>query len=95
MAEILGTEHPSETEVIIRLSAGLPAEQCNAFESAAAAKDNGLARALFLIMGVVRVAIATDQIVITRDPAVIWPLIIPPAFNIIRSRLKKLHLEVA
>lgn len=95
MAEILGTEHPSETEVVFRISASIPAEECHVFPNEASARENGLARALFLIMGVRTVRIEPDQVVLTRDPAALWPLIVPPAINIIASRIKKLHSEVA
>ena len=95
MSEILGTEHPNESEVVFRISANIPPELCNIYADAAAAQENGLARALFLIMGVTKVQIATNHITLTRDPAVIWPLVIPPAINIISSRIKKIRLEVA
>ena len=95
MAKILGTEHPSENQVLFRLSAALPPESCRTYDNPAEALENGLARALFLIMGVQEVRIATDHVILTRTPETIWPLIIPPAINIISSRVKQFKTEVA
>lgn len=95
MAEILAAEHPNEAEVVFKISATLPLDQCHVFSSADAARDNSLARALFFIMGVKQVLIETKQITLTRDTEIIWPLIIPPAINILSSRIRKLDMEVA
>lgn len=95
MAEILGTEHPGDHEVLFRLATPLPPELCRTFTQREEAQEWDLARALFLVMGVRKVDIRSECIVLERDPQSIWPLIIPPAINIISSRLKQLNTEVA
>jgi hypothetical protein len=93
MAKIVTTEHIEENEVRIRLSNRFPAAKYQTFRDHGEARQCPMARSLFLVMGVRQVRYEEDYVALERDPQVIWPLIIPPAINIISARIKKMKLE--
>jgi len=90
MSQILSTEHHGDHEVHFKISNPFPAAQSARYDSRDAAGDDALARSLFLVMGIRSVRLDADTITIERDPQVIWPLIIPPAVNIISSKIKNM-----
>ncbi len=82
------TDNPHE--VIFTVDVDLTDGESHIFAEAASAQDNPLARALFLVRGVSEVHIEKRLVRLIKEDGVIWPLVVPPAINIISSKLKKL-----